>query len=470
MKINEFLLREVLIPEEKKDCNRVTMLSPRIGKTPTRREYFHSIIVSQKKGPYKIKIQASATAMLPISPNIADVTFETIDSSTRFHKDCADCIVEKIEEELRKPFSDLVSSMSSQRDPFASTPLILLIRTLQKEYVLNFLKKAADNKKDISRNLNLQDQSGRTALHYASALGIYDIVQALIGAGADQNIVDNNNMTAADLMHSISNQEVRQILIDLEMHPDRDINAPSNALSIYNNPPESVTVDHTVFNFIFYESNAAEAAKSTLFQTGNKNLFLLLNSKKFLTELTQCEDYNERVSKKDKQLVDEAIANFSGRTIIEQCMTGLNLLRAQAKTKVFVPFEKFDELNKEGNPFGLKAGQAAACKILETADAQGEMKKYIIVEVRNTDNLDKTIRPAWGLVKKAITGDDAIKAIRKLDCVTVEAGKNENKGKFIVTLPQDQLWRLEAIIPNPALTATAATKTLPQKPRAAAAD
>lgn len=134
---------------------------------------------------------------------------------------------------------------TSQQDPFKSTPMILLVRTLQSDKLMALLTEAIEcpefNLEHLK--LGLQDGDGRTVLHYAYALGQTDLVDKLLEINKklpkDQDItkiIDKHAKTPKELLFSLDRQAVRKILINLEMHPDRSIYAERNDLLCHYAP------------------------------------------------------------------------------------------------------------------------------------------------------------------------------------------------------------------------------------------
>ena len=97
--------------------------------------------------------------------------------------------------------------------PFYSADLIKLIELL--------LKNNAD--------VNLQDANGRTALHYACEMHQKGVVDLLLGAGAQKNIIDDSNLTELHLA-ALSDTEA-----DLKV---------KSLLESYNYPTETMIEAH----------------------------------------------------------------------------------------------------------------------------------------------------------------------------------------------------------------------------------
>lgn len=78
-------------------------------------------------------------------------------------------------------------------------------------------------------NFDYQDAEGKTALHYAVILGRYDIVNALIAAGASVKIPDRAGLRALDYI-KCSTCLVSKTLKSIDIEPTRDRKAECNNL------------------------------------------------------------------------------------------------------------------------------------------------------------------------------------------------------------------------------------------------
>ena len=61
---------------------------------------------------------------------------------------------------------------------------------------------------------DLANQDGITALMFASSLGHLKILRLLLGAGADRNLVNNDGLTAVTLASQEGHVEVMRLLVD----------------------------------------------------------------------------------------------------------------------------------------------------------------------------------------------------------------------------------------------------------------
>ena len=63
-------------------------------------------------------------------------------------------------------------------------------------------------------DINVRDSTtGATSLHWASLHNHKEVVQALLGKGADVNVKANNGDTALSLASSKGNKEIRKLLL-----------------------------------------------------------------------------------------------------------------------------------------------------------------------------------------------------------------------------------------------------------------
>ena len=81
----------------------------------------------------------------------------------------------------------------------------------------------------IAKMINLTDQDGRTALHYAYALGLdASTIAMLIKHGADETILDNTQKRPLDLLQS-EEKEIIEILDSVSIDYRRSVHSPLNS-------------------------------------------------------------------------------------------------------------------------------------------------------------------------------------------------------------------------------------------------
>lgn len=78
-------------------------------------------------------------------------------------------------------------------------------------------------------DVNAQDIKGRTALHFACAYKDTPVIRALIEHGAKKDIKDKAGLTAEDYL-KFGEEQIRNLLIEIEIDPSRDANALANHL------------------------------------------------------------------------------------------------------------------------------------------------------------------------------------------------------------------------------------------------
>ncbi len=112
----------------------------------------------------------------------------------------------------------------SVKDGEGKTVLIIAVKTLSIELTEKVL---AEDKSCV----NLSDNEGRTALHFACVLGQVAIAKALIKAGADVNAKDKKGNTPLHYA-TFDLPVVKAILSSISIDPDRDQYALRNAINI----------------------------------------------------------------------------------------------------------------------------------------------------------------------------------------------------------------------------------------------
>lgn len=85
-------------------------------------------------------------------------------------------------------------------------------------------------------DLNYQDKTGKTALHYAIILGRYDLATRLIELGASLEIIDEEGLIPEDYLHCPA-AVIISTLKWIDIDPERDIKASKNKLSDHFNRP-----------------------------------------------------------------------------------------------------------------------------------------------------------------------------------------------------------------------------------------
>jgi hypothetical protein len=104
------------------------------------------------------------------------------------------------------------------------------------------LLEMADLYPETSLALDAQDEHGRTVMHYCFGLGLINASRKLAGLGADLAKQDHQGRTPVDYLN-LAPQEIREILLSIEVHPDRDAGAWHNAIRLDRNG-QSVLVNN----------------------------------------------------------------------------------------------------------------------------------------------------------------------------------------------------------------------------------
>ncbi len=190
----------------------------------------------------------------------------------------------------------------SMKDGEGKTVLIIAAKTLSLVLIEKIL---AEDKSCV----NLADNEGRTALHFACALGQAAIVKALIKAGADVNAKDKKGNTP---MHyaTFGLPVVKAILASISIDPDRDQCALRNAI------PTSETQVITLRKSLAEESDSL--VKFTQFPKMSTNTSLF-------GELLWCRQNQASVSSifsMQPALRDAILSRMTGKSVAEACFEG----------------------------------------------------------------------------------------------------------------------------------------------------
>lgn len=114
------------------------------------------------------------------------------------------------------------------QDGQGKTVLLLAIRVVKPALVKTILQEILKCQNAIEI-INKPDQEGRTALHYACALGLAEIVTLLLQAGADPKITDRDGKTAAQFA-DLNKEGVNRILESIGIDPERHETAKQNSV------------------------------------------------------------------------------------------------------------------------------------------------------------------------------------------------------------------------------------------------
>ena len=110
--------------------------------------------------------------------------------------------------------------------------LILAVKARQWRFVTDLFNHAHVRTQSI---INMLDESGRTAVHYAALYGELEIVKLLIAHGAHLNIRDKQGVSIKGCTGQDAKM-VRDTLFSIEIHPDRSISAQVNVMTHYSSP------------------------------------------------------------------------------------------------------------------------------------------------------------------------------------------------------------------------------------------
>lgn len=111
------------------------------------------------------------------------------------------------------------------RDFEGKTALILAAKMRKEQLALYILENSGEN-----LDINSQDNSGMTAAHYACALSMPKLLEALIRKQANLSLQCNKKRKPIDCL-DLSDDEIRQILDSVFVNPNRDENAQRNEIT-----------------------------------------------------------------------------------------------------------------------------------------------------------------------------------------------------------------------------------------------
>jgi len=182
------------------------------------------------------------------------------------------------------------------RDGEGKTPLIVAVKVMSVAMTTKILQVAADT-------VNLTDNQGRSALHFACALGQFEIANRLIAAGANIDAVDNNGNTPLHYTNHLPSQ-VHAILISIGIDPERDQAAKFNAFYGKNE------------GFLYFKPAILQQAKVKSPSIGNhakEEALACHENKPFISSWIQSQPEN-------KAVLLEQIKRLTGKSIKSACI------------------------------------------------------------------------------------------------------------------------------------------------------
>jgi len=121
-------------------------------------------------------------------------------------------------EEVKRILDEDRKGLLNQRDTFGRTPLLEAVRSRQFE-VARFLLERRDKRQhrgrdvwDVRCDVNCADLQGFTALHLAAALGVEDLVNMMLAADCQRDLLSAQGQSAADLARLRGNDYIAQLL------------------------------------------------------------------------------------------------------------------------------------------------------------------------------------------------------------------------------------------------------------------
>lgn len=189
--------------------------------------------------------------------------------------------------------------------------------------------------------LNYQDESGKTALHYAIILGRADVAERLISLGASLELSDNEGFLPSDYLYCPS-EAISETLKMVDIEPLRDTNATSNKFKDHKERPLMLQGMHLIQckdilknlirdNLILVKYIEGSPYWGTFIGDdcpltyGEMREFAHEIASKFKRSLSEV-FVNQKLGS-DEQIafrtkLKELSQDFSGHSIIEQCIEG----------------------------------------------------------------------------------------------------------------------------------------------------
>ena len=189
------------------------------------------------------------------------------------------------------------------QDQFGATSLILASKLRLTALALSVLKWIPSDSKNI---LDLQDNDGMTALHYASALGQIELIERLLAKGANHEI-ENSKGELPKQMTDYKEADIRIILSSVSINPNRDEKAVLNNFHDVNRQPLMLLSMPLPLYIPSTKENEDQVRE-------------LLSCE--LMDTTKLVFQKERMpmSKQGKNFIRKQCESFTGRSLISACM------------------------------------------------------------------------------------------------------------------------------------------------------
>lgn len=193
------------------------------------------------------------------------------------------------------------------KDKEGKTPLILAVKMNFQKAALQLLEEKA-NGADV--DLDITDNEGNTALHYACALGSVEVVKALLTHQANIHALNKKGQSLID-MTQLNKEEIEQILRAVDIEPSRDENAFKNHFyDEYSLPFAIFTGEGQPHRFITLISSAANFSQ----------LEKCLETEPILDFAEQLKGRLALMSQEKRKKMRDQYNNFSGRSVIDVCL------------------------------------------------------------------------------------------------------------------------------------------------------
>jgi hypothetical protein len=155
---------------------------------------------------------------------------EAMRTGTLTHQMLANEQFDKVVTLIKSPFARKVLDFT-KRDGEDKTIPIMAAKVRAEKVLLALADRHYSYEEDSYDKLALdaRDDQGRTVMHYIFALGLLEAARRYIKYNPNLEIKDNQGHTAKDCL-SLSEEETREILLSIELHPDRDAAAFRNAI------------------------------------------------------------------------------------------------------------------------------------------------------------------------------------------------------------------------------------------------
>jgi ankyrin repeat protein len=255
------------------------------------------------------------------------------------------------------------------RDEEGKTILILAAKVRSRELVEDII---SVKQRGVNIDINAADNEGRSALHFAAALGNNASVIALLNAGANINLQDKYGRTP--LHYAVMREElVKKILEEIFIDPERDENALRNHLLDINHEP------------VYIGNDPNKTIRAVKDEVDKVMPFILQQFESMSFPSQELKDFDINFMRIQ--------SNLTGKPLIKACMEG----HVEVAKTLMSKDAKLDMKNSQGNTPFMIAERDFEDKTPRTTFTDREISKKIKTYFEEYIKLNKELQKIEGI-------------------------------------------------------------------------